>query len=96
MRKSDYIKQIEAENEALRKRLEEAALKADCYEFIMNNLKTKNRDNPAGLVMYRSTVSAGNISLVMSVTFDKHNICAQKISNDFIEDEKMMEGHDKK
>jgi len=91
-----YVKQLEEDNETLKKRLEVADLKGECYDFIMNNLKTKNRNIPAGTTVYTSSVSAGRISFVMCVEFDKHNICAQKIANDFIEDEKMMEGHNKK
>jgi hypothetical protein len=96
MPRSDYIKQLEEENEALRKRLEIADLKAECYEFIMNNLKTTNRNVPAGSTIFFSSADSGSISLVMSVKMDNNSICMQKIVNDFIEDEKALEGHDKK
>ena len=96
MPRSEYIKQIEAENEALKKRLEVADLKAECYDFIMDNLKTQNRNVPEGTTVYFSSANSVSISLVMSVKMDKSSICMQKIANDFIEDEKALQGHNKK
>jgi hypothetical protein len=96
MKKNEYTKQLEEENDALKKRLEVADLKAECYDFIMNNLKTTNRNVPAGTTVYFSSANSVSINLVMSVNMDKNSICMQKIANDFIEDEKAMQGHNKK
>ncbi len=40
MSQEDYIKQLEADNEALKKRLEVADLKGECYDYILRNMVT--------------------------------------------------------
>jgi hypothetical protein len=88
----EYTKQLEEENAALKKRLEEADLKAECYDFIMNNLV----DCTQGGFANKSQVTNDKIVLFMKADVKKNNIPSMKIANDMIEDEKMMQGFGKR
>ncbi len=84
----EYTKQLEEENDALKKRLEEAELKAECYDFIMFNAIY----NPKYGNATKSEVSDKNIVLFMKSEIKRDSIPSLKVANDMIEDIKMGQG----
>lgn len=92
MPRSKYTKQLEEENEALKKRLEVADLKAECYDYIMSGMVLEANNVFAN----RSEVLTNRFVLFVKSKIDKNNMVCMKIINDMIEDEKMMQGWNKK
>jgi hypothetical protein len=92
MKKDEYTKQLEEENEALKKRLEVADLKAECYDFIMSH--AIHEPKYGGAVV--SETDGKNIVLLVKAKINHTNTSSMKIANDMIEDKKMMQGHNKK
>lgn len=94
----EYIEQLERENILLKKRLEEADFKANCYDVIMYNVI---RSSNSGFISH-STITTDTsenikgINLRVELKVDKSSYVVMKIINDFIEDEKAMAGSKKR
>jgi hypothetical protein len=99
---NDYIKQLEEENESLKKRLEVADLKAECYDIIMSNVVHKESVNNKGFTTHSDVyVDSGTrhikgLTLRVEIILAKTSRAALTILNDYIEDDKMLQGHNKK
>jgi hypothetical protein len=97
----DYTKQLEAEIEQLKKRLEVADYKAECYDVIMNGA-IHEEHKPSGHIVHsmvitdKKTNCVTGISLRVIVKVANNPPAALKIINDFIEDSKALQGHNKK
>ena len=93
----EYIRQIERENELLKKRLEEADFKANCYDVIMNNVI---RSSNSGFIS-RSTITTDasenikGLNLRVELKVNYSSPAVMKIINDYIEDEKASAGSKK-
>ena len=88
----DYTKQLEAENEVLKKRLEIADLKAECYDYIMSHMVLETDNGFTN----RSEVFPNRFVIFSKAKMDSKNVAYMKIANDMMEDEKMYQGHNKK
>jgi transcriptional regulator CtsR len=87
-----YVKQLEEENEALKKRLEVADLKGECYDYILRNMVTEASHGFAT----QSKVGEGGFIIFSKSEIDEKSMACMKIANDMIEDIKVMQGHKKK
>jgi hypothetical protein len=81
-----YIKQLEEENEKLRKKIEEYSLKSGCYDIIIDHLALP--DSPSNNVMNCSRIDEKYIELVVPIRRFKNNIFIRKIADDFLEEQK--------
>lgn len=102
MSEKDYIKQLEEEIEQLKSRLEEADLKAECYDIIMNKVVHKESTNNKGFVTHSDvyvdskTKHIKSLTLRVEIAIDHNSKPVLKILNEYIEDDKMMQGRIKK
>jgi hypothetical protein len=87
-----YVKQLEEENETLKKRLEVADLKGECYDYILRNMVTETSHG----IATHSLVGRGRFVIFSKSAIDENSMACMKIANDMIEDIKVMQGHKKK
>ncbi len=92
MSQEDYIKQLEEENAALKKRLEVADLKGECYDYILRNMVTETSHG----IATHSLVGRGRFVIFSKSVIDEKSMACMKIANDMMEDMKTMQGHNKK
>jgi len=89
-----YVKQLEEENEKLRKKLEENGLKSGCYDLIIDHLATMY--TPSKNVLNHTRIDEKYVEIVAPIRRTKNNIFIQKIVNDCIEEAKAEAGYRKK